>query len=83
VQYNFFILRCTYIVSFFPFWRTSCFHLNYYVFLISWWMITTFASFSWQKYMPQLAAIFSHVIVDVSTIMALCIRWYPKGKLYL
>jgi oligoribonuclease (3'-5' exoribonuclease) len=46
-------------------------------------MITTFAIFSWQKYMPQLAAIFSHVIVDVSTIMALCIRWYPKGKLYL
>ncbi|XP_047076956.1 oligoribonuclease-like isoform X2 [Lolium rigidum] len=33
-----------------------------------------------KKYMPQLAAIFSHVIVDVSTIMALCIRWYPKER---
>ncbi|XP_062219024.1 oligoribonuclease-like isoform X3 [Phragmites australis] len=33
-----------------------------------------------QKYMPQLAAIFSHVIVDVSSIMALCIRWYPKER---
>lgn len=37
--------------------------------------------FSLQNYMPQLAAIFSHVIVDVSSIMALCIRWYPKGEL--
>ncbi|PVH66232.1 hypothetical protein PAHAL_1G182400 [Panicum hallii] len=34
-----------------------------------------------KKYMPQLAAIFSHVIVDVSSVMALCVRWYPKGKL--
>ena len=33
--------------------------------------------------MPQLAAIFSHVIVDVSSVMALCMRWYPKGKLNL
>jgi oligoribonuclease (3'-5' exoribonuclease) len=33
--------------------------------------------------MPQLAAVFSHVIVDVSSIMALCVRWYPKGKLNL
>ncbi|GJM84978.1 hypothetical protein PR202_ga00700 [Eleusine coracana subsp. coracana] len=33
-----------------------------------------------KKYMPQLAAIFSHVIVDVSSIMALCIRWYPKER---
>ncbi|PUZ75462.1 hypothetical protein GQ55_1G171300 [Panicum hallii var. hallii] len=32
-----------------------------------------------KKYMPQLAAIFSHVIVDVSSVMALCVRWYPKG----
>jgi hypothetical protein len=40
-----------------------------------------FICFHCQKYMPQLAAIFSHVIVDVSSIMALCIRWYPKGKL--
>ncbi|CAN6278522.1 unnamed protein product [Urochloa humidicola] len=31
-----------------------------------------------KKYMPQLAASFSHVIVDVSSVMALCIRWYPK-----
>uniref|UniRef100_A0A0E0NEL6 Exonuclease domain-containing protein n=1 Tax=Oryza rufipogon TaxID=4529 RepID=A0A0E0NEL6_ORYRU len=33
-----------------------------------------------KNYMPQLAAIFSHVIVDVSSIMALCIRWYPKER---
>ncbi|CAL4887961.1 unnamed protein product [Urochloa decumbens] len=33
-----------------------------------------------KKYMPQLAAIFSHVIVDVSSVMALCIRWYPKER---
>ncbi|KAF0935896.1 hypothetical protein E2562_036632 [Oryza meyeriana var. granulata] len=33
-----------------------------------------------KKYMPQLAATFSHVIVDVSSIMALCIRWYPKER---
>ncbi|KAJ1261259.1 hypothetical protein BS78_09G015300 [Paspalum vaginatum] len=33
-----------------------------------------------QKYMPQLASIFSHVIVDVSSIMALCLRWYPKER---
>jgi hypothetical protein len=32
--------------------------------------------------MPQLAGIFSHVIVDVSSIKALCIRWFPKGKLF-
>jgi hypothetical protein len=33
--------------------------------------------------MPELAEIFSHVVVDVSSISALCIRWYPKGeKLY-
>ncbi|XP_020157136.1 oligoribonuclease isoform X2 [Aegilops tauschii subsp. strangulata] len=33
-----------------------------------------------KKYMPRLAAIFSHVIVDVSSIMALCTRWYPKER---
>ncbi|KAJ1261258.1 hypothetical protein BS78_09G015300 [Paspalum vaginatum] len=33
-----------------------------------------------KKYMPQLASIFSHVIVDVSSIMALCLRWYPKER---
>ena len=32
--------------------------------------------------MPQLAGIFPHVIVDVSSITALCIRWFPKGKLF-
>jgi oligoribonuclease len=34
-----------------------------------------------KKYMPHLAAIFSHVIVDVSSISALCSRWFPKGKI--
>ncbi|TVU13500.1 hypothetical protein EJB05_40559, partial [Eragrostis curvula] len=33
-----------------------------------------------KKYMPQLAGIFSHVIVDVSSITALCIRWFPKER---
>uniref|UniRef100_A0A0E0DC84 Exonuclease domain-containing protein n=1 Tax=Oryza meridionalis TaxID=40149 RepID=A0A0E0DC84_9ORYZ len=33
-----------------------------------------------KKYMPHLAAIFSHVIVDVSSISALCSRWFPKER---
>uniref|UniRef100_A0ACD5ZCL2 Uncharacterized protein n=2 Tax=Avena sativa TaxID=4498 RepID=A0ACD5ZCL2_AVESA len=33
-----------------------------------------------KEYMPELAAIFPHVIVDVSSIMALCIRWFPKER---
>ncbi|KAL9225990.1 hypothetical protein vseg_001851 [Gypsophila vaccaria] len=32
-----------------------------------------------KKYMPDLASLFSHVLVDVSSIRALCIRWYPKA----
>ncbi|KAL4323345.1 hypothetical protein GQ457_11G019700 [Hibiscus cannabinus] len=31
-----------------------------------------------KKYMPELASLFSHVIVDVSSVRTLCIRWYPK-----
>ncbi|KAJ0020785.1 hypothetical protein Pint_31599 [Pistacia integerrima] len=31
-----------------------------------------------QKYMPDLANLFSHVLVDVSSVKALCVRWYPK-----
>lgn len=31
-----------------------------------------------RKYMPTLAARFSHVLVDVSSVRALCVRWYPK-----
>jgi len=31
-----------------------------------------------KKYMPYLASLFSHVLVDVSSVRALCIRWYPK-----
>ncbi|KAM0859688.1 hypothetical protein ACQ4PT_047053 [Festuca glaucescens] len=34
-----------------------------------------------KEYMPELAGIFPHVIVDVSSIMALCIHWFPKGKI--
>lgn len=30
--------------------------------------------------MPSLALIFPHVLVDVSSIAALCIRWFPKGN---
>ncbi|KAH1263528.1 Oligoribonuclease [Glycine max] len=33
-----------------------------------------------KKYMPKLASLFSHVVVDVSSVKALCIRWYPKDK---
>ncbi|KAJ6801409.1 oligoribonuclease [Iris pallida] len=33
-----------------------------------------------KKYMPNLANIFPHVLVDVSSIMALCIRWFPREK---
>ncbi|XP_059593567.1 oligoribonuclease isoform X2 [Vitis vinifera] len=33
-----------------------------------------------QKYMPDLASLFSHVLVDVSSIKALCIRWYPRDS---
>ncbi|CAN1346535.1 At2g26970 [Linum perenne] len=31
-----------------------------------------------RKYMPDLASLFSHVIVDVSSVRSLCIRWYRK-----
>lgn len=31
-----------------------------------------------KKYMPTLSAEFSHVLVDVSSIRALCVRWYPR-----
>ncbi|XP_062172752.1 oligoribonuclease [Alnus glutinosa] len=33
-----------------------------------------------KKYMPDLAALFSHVLVDVSSVKALCIRWYPRDN---
>ncbi|KAK4278766.1 hypothetical protein QN277_016566 [Acacia crassicarpa] len=33
-----------------------------------------------KKYMPELAALFSHVLVDVSSVKALCVRWYPKDQ---
>lgn len=33
-----------------------------------------------KKYMPNLAAIFSHVLVDVSSVAALCTRWFPKER---
>ncbi|GMH10967.1 hypothetical protein Nepgr_012808 [Nepenthes gracilis] len=31
-----------------------------------------------KKYMPDLANIFSHVLVDVSSVKALCVRWFPR-----
>ncbi|XP_055832359.1 oligoribonuclease-like isoform X2 [Solanum dulcamara] len=34
-----------------------------------------------KKYMPNLASLFSHVLVDVSSVKALCFRWYPRGRL--
>lgn len=30
--------------------------------------------------MANLASLFSHVLVDVSSVKALCLRWYPRGK---
>lgn len=33
-----------------------------------------------KKYMPDLASLFSHVLVDVSSVKALCMRWYPKDN---
>ncbi|GKV08274.1 hypothetical protein SLEP1_g19931 [Rubroshorea leprosula] len=33
-----------------------------------------------KKYMPELASLFSHVLVDVSSVKALCIRWYPGDQ---
>ncbi|KAG0491435.1 hypothetical protein HPP92_004833 [Vanilla planifolia] len=33
-----------------------------------------------KKYMPNLASIFPHVLVDVSSVTALCLRWFPKEK---
>ncbi|XP_018818949.1 oligoribonuclease isoform X1 [Juglans regia] len=33
-----------------------------------------------KKYMPDLAALFSHVLVDVSSVKALCMRWYPRDQ---
>lgn len=33
-----------------------------------------------KKYMPNLASVFSHVLVDVSSVAVLCSRWYPKAR---
>ncbi|XP_027091839.2 oligoribonuclease [Coffea eugenioides] len=33
-----------------------------------------------KKYMPELASLFSHVLVDVSSVKALCLRWYPRDN---
>ncbi|XP_010544309.1 PREDICTED: oligoribonuclease-like [Tarenaya hassleriana] len=33
-----------------------------------------------KKYMPDLAALFPHVLVDVSSVKALCKRWYPQDR---
>ncbi|XP_055812908.1 oligoribonuclease-like isoform X3 [Solanum dulcamara] len=34
-----------------------------------------------KKYLPNLASLFSHVLVDVSSVKALYLRWYPRdGK---
>ncbi|KAJ0719803.1 putative oligonucleotidase [Helianthus annuus] len=31
-----------------------------------------------KKYMPDLASLFSHVLVDISSIKALCCHWFPE-----
>ncbi|GMI94922.1 hypothetical protein like AT2G26970 [Hibiscus trionum] len=33
-----------------------------------------------KKYMPDLASLFSHVVVYVSSVRALCFRWYPRDQ---
>ncbi|CAI9770710.1 unnamed protein product [Fraxinus pennsylvanica] len=33
-----------------------------------------------KKYMPNLAGLFSHILVDVSSVKALCLRWYPRDN---
>ncbi|KAI3919159.1 hypothetical protein MKW92_031698 [Papaver armeniacum] len=33
-----------------------------------------------KKYMPELASLFSHVVVDVSSVKALCCRWFPRDN---
>uniref|UniRef100_A0A7C9CXE0 Exonuclease domain-containing protein n=1 Tax=Opuntia streptacantha TaxID=393608 RepID=A0A7C9CXE0_OPUST len=33
-----------------------------------------------KKYMPDLAGIFPHVLVDVSSVKALCMRWFPRAQ---
>ncbi|KAK4338642.1 hypothetical protein RND71_043129 [Anisodus tanguticus] len=33
-----------------------------------------------KKYMPNLASLFSHVLVDVSSVKAVCLRWYPRDN---
>ncbi|CAE6014577.1 unnamed protein product [Arabidopsis arenosa] len=33
-----------------------------------------------KKYMPELAALFPHILVDVSSVKALCSRWFPIEK---
>ncbi|KAG2330818.1 hypothetical protein Bca52824_001998 [Brassica carinata] len=33
-----------------------------------------------KKYMPDLAALFPHVLVDVSSVKSLCSRWFPRDK---
>ncbi|WZZ84365.1 hypothetical protein YC2023_112944 [Brassica napus] len=33
-----------------------------------------------EKYMPDLAALFPHVLVDVSSVKSLCTRWFPRDK---
>lgn len=32
--------------------------------------------------MPNLADLFSHVVVDVSSVKALCMRWFPRGTTF-
>ncbi|PWA45245.1 oligoribonuclease [Artemisia annua] len=34
-----------------------------------------------KKYMPDLASLFSHVLVDVSSVNALCQRWFSADKM--
>ncbi|KAL2488415.1 Oligoribonuclease [Forsythia ovata] len=33
-----------------------------------------------KKYMPDLAGLFPHILVDVSSVKALCLRWYPRDN---
>ncbi|MFS7964601.1 putative oligonucleotidase [Helianthus anomalus] len=40
--------------------------------------IRSYCSYSSCKYMSDLASLFSHVLVDVSSVKALCCHWFPE-----
>ncbi|KAM0044607.1 putative oligonucleotidase [Helianthus debilis subsp. tardiflorus] len=39
---------------------------------------SVYVDFMFLKYMPDLASLFSHVLVDVRSVKALCFHWFPE-----